>query len=385
MITLLHLTTVHPRSDTRIFIKEAQTLASYMPLDVFLMVADGKGNLAEKHGRVSIHDLGSLAGGRLRRVIIGPWRALLAIRRLRPEIVHFHDPELIPLGMFLKMIGYKVIYDVHEDVPRQILSKQWLPWIIRKPVAWVVSGVEWISARIFDAIVPATPKIADRFPAIKTVMIQNFPIATELLLADPIPYIERPLSFVYAGVIAAIRGAVEMVRAFESLADIPAARLDLAGSFSPDGFVDTLRALPGWTSVNYHGEVSRQQVARLLGSARAGLVLHHPVPNEVDAQPIKMFEYMAVGLPVIASDFAPLRRIIDGVGCGLIVDPLNPKAIEEAIRWILDNPTEAEAMGQRGRQAVERTYNWDTEAKKIIGLYNKLLAPMLGRENKIIK
>jgi len=116
-------------------------------------------------------------------------------------------------------------------------------------------------------------------------------------------------------------------------------------------------------------------LAHLLGGGRAGLVLHHPVPNEIDAQPIKMFEYMAAGLPVIASDFPPLRRIIDGAECGLIVDPLNLKAIEKAMRWILDHPAEAEAMGRNGRQAVESTYNWDTEAAKIIGLYNKLLAP----------
>jgi glycosyltransferase involved in cell wall biosynthesis len=383
--TLLHLTTVHPRSDTRILIKEAQSLASNLPHKVFLMVADGKGNVDEEHGRVSIHDLGRLVGGRLRRALIGPWRAFFAIRKIKPDIVHFHDPELIPLGMLLRVIGYKVIYDVHEDVPRQILSKHWLPWIMRRPIAWVTSAVEWLSAKAFDAIVPATPKIAGRFPAAKTVMIQNFPIANELLLTDPIPYIERPQSFVYPGVIAEIRGAVEMVRALELLGDIPGARLDLAGTFSPLDLADALRTLPGWNAVNYHGEVTRKQLAHLLGGARAGLVLHHPVPNEIDAQPIKMFEYMATGLPIIASDFRPLRKIIDEEKCGLIVDQSDPKAIAEAMLWILDHPTEAEAMGRNGRLAVERTYNWDAEAAKIIGLHNNLLTPRLGLFTRTIR
>ena len=371
MGTILHLTTVHPRSDTRILIKEAQALATHLPHKVLLMVADGKGDVNEGHGRVSIHDLGRLDGGRLHRASIGPWRAFSAIRRLRPALVHFHDPELIPLGVFLKVIGYKVVYDVHEDVPRQILSKHYLPRTFRNSIAWVMSAAEWFGAKAFDAMVPATPKIADRFPASKTVTVHNFPIATELVCPSPIPYDERPPCFVYTGVIATIRGIVETVRA---CSNIPGARLDLAGTFSPHGFVNTLRALPGWASVNYHGEVSRQQIAHLLGGARAGLVLHHPVPNEIDAQPIKMFEYMSAGLPIIASDFPLLRRIIEGAGCGLMADPLSPKAIEEAMRWILAHPTEAEAMGRRGRQAVEQTYNWDAEAAKLIGLYNKLLA-----------
>jgi len=385
MATILHLTTVHPRSDTRILIKEAQTLASNLPHKVLLMVADGKGSVIEEQGRVSILDLGRLDGGRLRRALVGPWRAFLAIRKINPDIVHFHDPELIPLGMLLRVIGHKVIYDVHEDVPRQILSKHWLPWIIRKPISRVTSAVEWFSGKAFNAIVPATPKIAGRFPATKTVMIQNFPIPNELLLTDPIPYIERPQSFVYPGVIAKIRGAVEMVRAFELLGDIPGARLDLAGSISPLGFADELRMLRGWNSVNYHGEVTRKQLAHLLGSARAGLVLHHPVPNEIDAQPIKMFEYMATGLPIIASDFRPLRKIIDQQRCGLLVDQSDPKTIAEAMRWILDHPIEAEAMGRNGRLAVERTYNWDAEAAKIIGLHNNLLTQRLGLFTRTIQ
>lgn len=86
-----------------------------------------------------------------------------------------------------------------------------------------------------------------------------------------------------------------------------------------------------------------------------------------------MFEYMSASLPVIASDFPLWRRIIDGAGCGLLVDPLNSEAIVEAMRWILDHPTEAEAMGMRGRQAVERTYNGDAEAEKLLNLYKKLL------------
>ncbi len=380
MVTILHITTVHPRNDTRILLKEAQTLASELFHKIYLMVADGKGNVDEGKGRVSINDLGRLDGGRLHRVLVGTWRAFFAIRKIRPAVVHFHDPELIPLGMILRVLGYKVIYDVHEDVPRQIYSKYYIPRIFRGPTALAMAILEWCCAWIWTAIIPATPVIActpifsARFPSHKTVVVNNFPISNELVVPNPTPYELRPHCFAYVGGIETVRGAFEMIRAFECLKDIKDATLELAGEFSPSILEDELRALSGWASVHYHGLVGRQEVAQILNKARAGLVVLHPEPTHIESYPIKMFEYMSTGLPIIASDFPIWRQIIDGAGCGLLVDQKNPKIIAEAMRWILEHPAEAKAMGQRGRQAMERIYNWDTEAIKIINLYNKLLA-----------
>jgi hypothetical protein len=230
-----------------------------------------------------------------------------------------------------------------------------------------------VAARIFDAIVCANPKAADRFPGGKTIVVQNFPIASELVQPDAAPYTGRPPTFVYVGGIAVIRGAVELVAAIELLGDSTAARLELAGTINPASLEGVLRVLPGWSRVTYHGWASRSDVATLLARARAGLVVLHPTGNYPDAYPVKMFEYMSAGLPVIASDFPLWRRIVEGAGCGLLVDPTSPAEIADAMRWILDNPTEAEAMGRRGSQAVSEKYNWPREAEKLIGLYGRLV------------
>jgi glycosyltransferase involved in cell wall biosynthesis len=138
--------------------------------------------------------------------------------------------------------------------------------------------------------------------------------------------------------------------------------------------------MPGWARVDFHGWADRPAVARILASCRGGLVLFHPEPNHVTAQPNKMFEYMAAGLPVIASDFPLWREIVDGAGCGLLVDPMDPAAIARAMQWIIDHPEEAAEMGRRGRAAVEHTYNWEAESTKLIELYRRLLpAPEEGR------
>jgi glycosyltransferase involved in cell wall biosynthesis len=112
---------------------------------------------------------------------------------------------------------------------------------------------------------------------------------------------------------------------------------------------------------------------QLAGRTRAGIVTFHPVPNHTESQPNKLFEYMAAGLPVIASDFPRWRGIVEGHECGLVVDPKDPDRIAEAMQWILAHPVEAETMGDRGRQAVKRQYNWDLESGKLLKVYKELL------------
>ena len=101
MTRIVHLTTVHPRADVRILLKEAATLASIQGCTVTLVVADGKGE--GTYGDVAIHDIGRSGGGRLGRFALGSWRAYRILRKLAPDVVHFHDPELIPAALLLKL------------------------------------------------------------------------------------------------------------------------------------------------------------------------------------------------------------------------------------------------------------------------------------------
>jgi glycosyltransferase involved in cell wall biosynthesis len=169
-----------------------------------------------------------------------------------------------------------------------------------------------------------------------------------MMCAHAVPYGERSKSFAYAGVISRMRSAVEMVEAFDALGDAEA-RLELAGEISPD-LEDALRSLPGWKFVTFHGTLSRAAMTALLGRVRAGLILFYPLPNHVDAQPNKMFEYMSAGLPVIASDFPLWRAIVDGSKCGVLADPRDPRAIAEATARPGSRGTDMQ-LGCRGPEA----------------------------------
>jgi glycosyltransferase involved in cell wall biosynthesis len=148
--------------------------------------------------------------------------------------------------------------------------------------------------------------------------------------------------------------------------------LQLGGKFSEKETEAEVKSYAGWQLVDELGFVDRVGVKNILAHAVAGLVTFLPLPNHIDAQPNKMFEYMSAGVPVIASNFPLWREIIEGNDCGLCVDPLNPAAIAEAIDYLVNNPVRAEQMGRNGQRAVQERYNWTIEEKKLLELYSSL-------------
>lgn len=363
---ILHVTTVHSRKDIRIFQKECVSLASaYDGVD--LIVGDGKGVAVEKG--VRFIDVGLASKSRIRRILLQPIRAFRRIRLESPDIVHLHDPELLPIGLMLAWSGLKVIYDAHEDVPRQILAKPWIPLFLRKGVSRSFEWFEDFVARRISGVVAATPHIAARFRRLNenTIDINNFPLPNEL--APGAGPAKRGRSICYVGGISRIRGVKQLV---EALPFVPNARLVLCGLFSDKQLEDEIRGLAGWAYVDYRGMVDRDELQKIMAKCCAGVVTFLPLPNHVDAQPNKMFEYMSAELPVIASDFLLWREIIIGSRAGVCVDPESPRSIAAAIEMLLNDPVLVNKLGRAGREAVLTKYNWPVEATRLINFYRDL-------------
>lgn len=362
-----HLTSAHRVGDTRILLKECQSLKKN-GYDISLIAVHNKDEIVAGIPVIAVKK----NKGRLSRYIKTAKSVYDKAVLNEIDICHFHDPELIPFCLLLRMKGKKVIYDVHEDLPKQILSKEWIPSIVRYPVACFFSFLEWFSSKyFFSAIVAATPKISKRFPLHKTSLVQNFPLKNELVREKITPYSERPLYIVYVGGIAKIRGICEVVSALGIIKN-KSIKLQLAGRFESELLLHSCKALNGWNKVDYKGFLNREEVATLLDQSRLGLVIFYPEPNHIDAQPNKLFEYMSAGIPVIVSDFPLWRNIVEDADCGILVDPMDKNAIASAIEWLISNPEDAERMGQNGQEQIMKQYNWTHEEVTLLRLYQEL-------------
>lgn len=362
---ICHITTVHPRTDVRIFHKQCKSLAK--KYEVNLIVADGLGD--EIKDNVVIHDIGLRQSSRIKRAKIDSKKALQKALELNCKLYHFHDPELIKIGEKLKNTGKKVIYDVHEDLPRQIMGKPYLNKYIKPILSIILEWQENKAAKKFDFISAATPFIRDRFLKINpsSIDINNYPILDTN--TQNTKYTDKKHEICYVGGIARYRGVFELIESLQ----YSKVKLNLAGEFETDDFKKECQKSKGWKYVEYHGFVSREEIKEILNRSKIGMVSLYPLINYLDSLPVKMFEYMSSGIPVIASDFPFWIDIVNNNNCGINVNPLEPTKIAEKVSFLLENSSKAEEMGKNGQKAVLEKYNWDIEEQKLFNIYEKVL------------
>jgi glycosyltransferase involved in cell wall biosynthesis len=363
-----HVAIVHKPLDTRIYEKQCRTLAD-AGYEVHLVAPAAP---SETVDGVRFHSIAeSAVRPRARRQPSRLLRASIRALRLRPSIYHLHEPHLIPLGLLLRAVGERVVYDVHEDYPAHARSKLFGHPLRGRVKASMWAGLELIARQSFDGFVCASPALADRFPG--ATVAGNFPLHRHASANGARPYRERPNTLVYTGNIGTIRGFWEMARALELLPGDLDCRLRLIGDWRPAELEAAARRLEVWDRIELAPWLRLERVVGELRGVKVGLILLHPLPNHQDAiRSNKLFEYMAAGIPVVASDLPRWREIVCGVGCGVVVDPRDPAAIAAAIERLLRDPDAAEAMGERGRAAVRSTFNWGQEAARLLSLYRDL-------------
>lgn len=358
------ITTVHQQFDTRIFHKEAKTLFQ----------AGYKVTLIAQHSKNEIIDRVKIVAlpkprNRFTRIFGLTWRVFLLALHQRADIYHFHDPELILIGIVLRLFGKRVIYDVHEDVPKQILNKEWIGnVIIRKITAFTMNIIEQTGVFFFNGIAAATPDIARKFPKNKTIILRNFPILELIDNAEPADYKKNKPIIIYAGGLTRIRGIKEIIQAMEYIDD--RAELWLLGNWENEKFKKECKNLVGWKYTKYLGFKKLAEAYAYMKLSNIGIVNFLPLEVSLKAGPNKPFEYMACSLPIIMSNFSYWKGIFGE--CALFVNPNDYKDIAKKILYLLDKPNEVKELGIKGRKLIEEKYSWEAEGKKLLKMYENL-------------
>lgn len=370
------LTSVHPPFDIRIFHRQARTLAAN-GYDVTLIA---------RHTRREVRDGVTVSplpffSARLLRPVLWPlllWKAL----RLKADIYHFHDPELLPLGYLLQVVTRKpVIYDSHEHLADSILTKLWIPAPLRRLVSALVERLEKSIARRLAAVVAVTPEIAELFRKEKAnaAVIGNVPVLG-YWPQDELPATRQPV-VIYVGLLNKCRGIETLLDAASLLKQaVPAARVHLLGSIEWAGveerYVTHLqeRLLEG--SIELLGTVPHEELPKYVTRAAVGWIPWLESPNNVRGMPNKLFEYMAASLPLVVPDFGLISRIVRETGCGLVAKTGDPRDHAEKLAYMLTHPDEATEMARRGFRIVHDVYNWDVEKQKLLALYRELTQPV---------
>jgi len=365
------LTTVHPAFDVRIFHKEAKTLnkAGY---DVTLIAQHDKYEIVDGIKIIALPKPKNRCVRMTKTVWLAYWKAL----KIDADIYHFHDPELMPIAWLLKLHGKKVIYDMHESLPKQIKNKPWINSWCRNFISILAFYGERFLL-IGTPLIFAEYSYRKDYPWVrKYIIVLNMPLLTQLLPFKGDTGETQSFSIGYLGRVMTERGVLTVIEALKILKiQGIEPRFECIGYAEKSDLEQLLKLCEEYNlhDVNFHGYLPADKGWHIIGQCAIGLAVLHPVPNYIESYPTKIFEYMAMELPVIASNFPLYQEIVEGAECGICVDPLNPEEIAKAIQFILEHSAEAKQMGKNGRRAVKERYNWRFEEKKLLGLYNKIM------------
>ena len=378
-IKVCHVCSGHTSDDSRVFHKECRALAQ-AGYEVHLIASD-KAPASYVAGGVIIHPL-PLSKSRFER-ISRRWKVANIAASLSADLYHVHEPEL--LGPVLTRVGDKpVIYDVHESYLDLLGHRSWIPAPARPLVQalWQRSEAKWVGK--CRAIVTVAEPIAERYVKLhgRVEIIRNFPDLSLGEFNGGLPQSREPVC-VLAGTLNGDRNLANMVLAIGLLrrrsVDLS---LWLAGKWDSPEYERVIQKLAADEGVSdrvrYFGVLSHKDAVALESRASIGMATVLPTGNFLKTLLIKLFECMALGLPIVYSNFPLFQQYVREYGVGIAVDPERPEQIADALEYLVKNPEIAQRMGSMGKRVIIEKYNWSHEGRRLRDLYREILGPGLS-------
>jgi len=362
---IAHVSSAHPWVDNRVHLREAAAAAA-AGYRVRLIAVDSP--LRAPETGVEVVRIPSRR--RVRRMVVSTTQALFLTLRSGAPLVHLHDPELIWTIPVLKVARRTVVYDAHEDLPDQVWGKDYLSSRQRAVFAFLSRGLLALAGTA-DRVVSATEWTGRRFPVARRIAVHNFPLARPDDDRQQ-PVLDRPAIVAHVGVLSVDRG-IDVLADTAMAPEFPDGwRIEMVGPVDRATSSARLRTAESTGRAHHGGVVGPMEARDLLLRARIGVVPFRRTPVTDQIFPTKLFEYLAAGLAVIATDMPVWRRLLEGVDCVTFVPADDPAAIARAVRRYADDPALLERHSAEARRAAQR-FTWAPEAERLVAMYDELL------------
>lgn len=367
------ITTVHQPYDGRIYYKQCMSLAK-AGYDVTL-IAPKPDRKVNDHGLVKLLSIEKPKKEWKR--LLHSFSVIKTARETKADLYHFHDPELLIAGIILRILTRKpVIFDAHEHYPNAIMSKKYLKKWLKTPIRILYELIERMILPFLSGVIYTTDEVGERYKKYRHCKIENYPLYE--MFEQVSTNNKNGNTILYLGGITPIRGIEQLIDAFSEVTKHHgSAKLIFVGNFESKSFenkiINMIHSRGLTNKIEFVGKVPYTEIERYLSKASIGVIPYLPVPNHLVCLPNKLFEYMAAGVTTIASDFPHYRKVVEGAGSGLLVNPEKPQSIADAIISLLKDPKKCNVIGVKGRKSFEKIYNWNTEEKKLLAFYRTFL------------
>lgn len=368
---VLLLSSVHPATDPRILYKIVPSISPFY--EVFCALPNADNYPGRNYATmIRLPQYRSLVA----RIIFSHPVLLWKCIWLRPDLVHIFVPELIPVAFLFKWLGARVIYEVQENLYKKFQFKKYNNQALFQTL---FKYFDVAARRNFYCIFTEDAYLEEyRTLSFPSAVIHNY-VSLPFVDANSRPDIrclDMP-AFFYSGVISMERCFDTLVAALEILR-VKHSRFHVH-LFGPVRFSEEEASqLPAYKNVRKHltfyGYTDLRLAMQHAGKCLAGIALLKPVADYPDSYTTKLFEYMALKLPVITSDFPLYKKVVERSECGFCISPYDANLLADKLDWIINNIEKAFKMGDNGRKAVESYYNWENEEKKLLSFYKMVLA-----------
>lgn len=368
---VVHISTVHPPLDTRIYYKECLSLAEE-GFNTTLIISEHKDTEQINRELINVIEIKKVKN-RFFRILKSNLEAFKVAKKLNADIYHLHDPELLLIGRLIKNKSNTVIFDVHEDYETSIRQKKYL----KKPFNILFSKIYNFIEKIL--IKKLELCFAEKYYKEKYnrgIQILNYPLIKNLdIKQQSFSSNKSEVNLLYTGAISSDRGAYIHAELPNMDKNIKVKLVGICSNDTANQMYEITNDKSRLIIKGVNEFIPRNEIddEYKKGHWLAGLALFPPTDHYMKKELTKFFEYMNVGIPIICSNFPHWIEFIEKYQCGITVDPFNEKEIIDAIHYLRDNPQKALQMGENGKMAVQNELNWNKEKEKLIDWYNNLI------------